>query len=227
MKPVCGDEGWGCQEASGGQQGCAGRAASGEGKRCARRLFLQPHSLQPRAPELGREKGSCPPAPSPAASSPLPARRKRTRPHHEAHPRQETVPQAKMGNSPPRQLPPPPVLLFSSNPQAAGSEEPAWPGSWHSHAPRWRGGDRARRLRAHSLQPSRGGCQNARGISALHRLRGPKTPLYSPQRWALPRPHCTSSLPCRKRGNLDSPSARGCMKKVQLRPSTGTAARSV
>lgn len=112
MKPVCGDEGWGCQEASGGQQGCAGRAASGEGKRCARRLFLQPHSLQPRAPELGREKGSCPPAPSPAASSPLPARRKRTRPHHEAHPRQETVPQAKMGNSPPRQLPPPPFCFF-------------------------------------------------------------------------------------------------------------------
>lgn len=127
----------------------------------------------------------------------------------------------------PDSFPPPPFCFFSSNPQAAGSEEPAWPGSWHSHTPRWRGGDRARRLHAHSLQPSRGGCQNARGISALRCLRGPKTPLHPPQRWALTRPHCTSSLPCRKRGNLDSPSARGCVKKVQLRPSTGTAARSV
>lgn len=216
MKPAHRAEGRGCQEARGGQQGCAGRAAAGRGSAVLRASSCSLQASNLRLLSWGGKREAAPQHPAqPGSQEPDAAPRSTSSAGNGSA--------GEMGNSPPRQLP---VLLFSSRPQAAGSEEPARPGSWHSHAPRWRGGDWARRLRAHSLQPSRGGCQNARGIWALRCLRGPETFLHPPQRRALTRPHCTSSLPCRKRGNSASPSARGRVKKINLRPGTGTAARS-
>lgn len=114
-------EGWGCYDASRSAQLHLPRCSRKE-KYFAQRLFLQPRDLSSCAGEGKKREALLSTAqhgPLPDASVPI--HQNQTRPRS-AHPLQETVFVGKIENMPIQQLS---FLLFFSDLQAAGTEEPA------------------------------------------------------------------------------------------------------